>query len=307
MLDALRGRTARRAPQLAVVVSIALAMTLSGCQALPGLFGAPDSAKLHQQARAALDRWAAVAGSGGGQSVVLVGELTGQVGDWEPAVGDNNKPALYDGLVESVVALPTEGPADAELRWPDGTSQTVRVISAQAALSAIKAAGTASCPECRPLRITGARLATGSVETSRGPATAPVWEFAVQGSSVRVTRVAIADPITVTPPPWNSEDPPVGLAIESAIGTVGSRELTVVFTGSPWPGSQGCGEDYTAEAVESALAVVVIVTPHPHGAFEACPGVGARRTASVELAAPLGNRAVLEVQQGLPVPVTTAP
>ncbi len=35
----------------------------------------------------------------------------------------------------------------------------------------------------------------------------------------------------------------------------------------------------------------------------ACTADGARRTASVELAAPLDERAVLEVQQGRPVPV----
>jgi hypothetical protein len=38
-----------------------------------------------------------------------------------------------------------------------------------------------------------------------------------------------------------------------------------------------------------------------------CTSVGARRTAEVELAAPLGDRAVLEVVQGLPVPVRLTP
>ena len=98
-------------------------------------------------------------------------------------------------------------------------------------------------------------------------------------------------------------DPPVGLAIDSASGTVGGRELTVAFIGAPLPGDQACGEDYTAQAVESDLAVVVIVTRHPRLEFGACSAAGARRTASVELAAPLGERAVLEVQQGRPVPV----
>jgi hypothetical protein len=131
-----------------------------------------------------------------------------------------------------------------------------------------------------------------------------VWEFTVQGTAVRVTRVAIADRVTVVPPPWDSSDPPVGISIDSATGTVGGRQLTVDFTGAPDPGSQPCGADYTAEAVESPTAVVVIVTEHPHSAFgEACLLVGAMRTAVVELAAPLGERAVLEVREGLPVAV----
>ncbi|MFI2649626.1 MULTISPECIES: hypothetical protein [Micromonospora] len=53
-------------------------------------------------------------------------------------------------------------------------------------------------------------------------------------------------------------------------------------------------------------AVVVIVITHPHAGDEACAALGALRTAEVELAQPLGERAVLEVRQGLPVPATIA-
>jgi len=78
--------------------------------------------------------------------------------------------------------------------------------------------------------------------------------------------------------------------------------------GAPLPGDQPCGEDYTGDAVESDLAVVVIVTRHAHATFGGgCSAVGADRNAVVTLAAPLGERAVLEVQQGLPVPVVLAP
>jgi len=56
-----------------------------------------------------------------------------------------------------------------------------------------------------------------------------------------------------------------------------------------------CGEDYTAEAIESELAVVVIVTRHPHLTIGACSAVGARRTATAMLAAPLGDRVVLDL------------
>ena len=114
-----------------------------------------------------------------------------------------------------------------------------------------------------------------------------------------------ADATTVVPPTWNPSDPPVGISIEWATGTADGKKLTVGFTGAPGPASQGCGADYTAEAVESQTAVVVIVTKHPHSAFgETCSAVGAVRTAEVELAAPLGNRAVLEVREGRPVAVT---
>jgi len=233
--------------------------------------------------------------------------LTGQVGDWEVEVGDNNKSALMAGMVQTAVTLPAEASPDGALRWQDGTTEIVRLISAQEALSEMRAGGNGACPDCTPLQITGALLTTGPVETSRGPATAPVWEFTVQGTAVQVTRVAIAAPVTVVPPPWDPYDAPVGISIESASGTVGGRQLTVTFTGAPAPGDQACGADYTAEAVESSTAVVVIVTAHPHGLGEACRLVGAPRTAAVELAAPLGERAVLEVKEGLPVPVLLTP
>jgi hypothetical protein len=288
-----------------IVASVALALGLSGCFIGAPLPRDPDADKLHLQADAALARWAdAVAAGAGQQGFVPVGELTGQVGDWEAETGDNNKSALMAGMVQAAATLSTEAPPDGEVRWQDGTTQTVRLISAQDALSGMKTDGGGACPECMPLQITGARLTIGPVETSRGPATVPVWEFTVRGTAVRVTRVAIAAPISVEPPPWNPNDSPVGISIESATGTVGGRQLTVTFTGAPAPGDQGCGADYTAEAVESPTAVVVIVTEHPHsGLFAACSLVGALRTAVVELAAPLGERAVLEVEEGLPVPV----
>jgi hypothetical protein len=229
-----------------IVAAVALAAGLSGC-----VSGA-DPARLHEQAQAALARWAdGVAAAGGQQGFVPVGEMTGQVGDWEANVGDNNKPALMAGTVHAAVNLPAQAPPDGELRWQDGTTVAVRLISAQEALTEMKADGNGSCPDCAPLQVTGARLTTGPVQTSRGPATAPVWEFTVQGTAVRVTRVAIAARITVVPPPWDPGDPPVGISIESATGTVGGRQLTVTFVGAPAPGDQGCGADYTAEAVES--------------------------------------------------------
>jgi hypothetical protein len=181
------------------------------------------------------------------------------------------------------------------------------LYSAQQAFAAIRAGNPQQCTDCASLRITAARLTTGPIVTSRGPATAPIWEFTLQGTAVRVTRVAVADAISVVPPPWDPSNLALGPAIESASGTVGGRELTVAFVGSPRPGSQACGEDYTAAAVESDLAVVVIVTRHAHGGVDACTSEGATRTATVELAAPLAQRAVLEVQQGLPVPVMLTP
>ena len=264
-----------------------------------------DGSRLHEQAQAALDRWSTAVVAGGGSDFVPVGELVGQIGDWEDANGDN-KAALMSGLVEAAVTLPGDTPPDGQIGWPDGTSESVALMPAAQALAAIHAAAGA-CDGCTPLRVTGARLATASVRTSRGPATVPVWAFTVDGTAVQITRIAVANMVTVVPPPWDPNNAPVGLSIDAARGTVDGRDLQVTFVGAPGPASEGCGADYSAEAVESDTAIVVIVHEHSNPGAGACSLVGATRTASVTLASPLGKRAVLEIKEGLPVSVALGP
>jgi hypothetical protein len=101
------------------------------------------------------------------------------------------------------------------------------------------------------------------------------------------------------------------MRVDSATGMRTGRELTVTVTGSPGPASQPCGADYDGEAGESDLGVVVIVhehryVPDPSDSSIACTAVGAMRKVTVQLATPLGDRAVLDPQGGVPVPVTLA-
>ncbi|MGH2463988.1 MAG: hypothetical protein ACRDGI_00860 [Candidatus Limnocylindrales bacterium] len=280
------------------------AITLGACALVPT---ATDPAAAHERALAVLSAWTdAVAKAGEHAAVTPVGELTGQIGDWEEAVGDNNKRALMAGMVASASPLSELAPRQGEVTWQDGTTTKVPLLSAQDALVAIESTTEAPCSDCTVLLATAAELTSAPIQTSRGPATAPVWVFTLEGTTVKVTRVAIANPIVVTPDDggWG-----LGLAIDSASGSVSGTELTVAFVGAPDPGDKPCGEDYTADAVESDLAVVVIVTRHPHVALlgEACSAVGARRTATATLATPLGDRVVLDLQQGTPVPVVLAP
>lgn len=292
-----------------VLTALLLVIGLGACALVPGAGG--DLARQRQQAHEELDRWAAaVAAAGGQQGFSVTDSQTGQIGDWELAVGSNNKATLYAGLVEAAAKLPADLPPPGEVRWDDGSTLQVSLISAAQALEEIKA-DKSDCGSCTltPLKVTGATLSSGKVSTSRGPATVPIWEFDVEGTAVKITRVAVApaETVTVSPPPWDPNNPPAGIWIESATGSPSSRELTVTFIGAPKPASEGCGADYTGEAVESSLAVVVIVIEHRNSLPGACRAVGAERTATVQLAAPLGDRAVLEVVQGMPVPVTRGP
>lgn len=263
----------------------------------------PPQDRLHQQASDALIRWADAVRRSGGASITFVGDLTGQIGDWEAKNGEN-KAALAAGMLTAAQGLSADTPARDKVKWLDGSTVDVSVLSAAETLEALVLAATSTCKECSPMEVTDAQLATGFVQTSRGPANAPAWVFSIAGSTVKVTRIAVDESVTVDPPPWNADNPPEGTRIESATGTPDSKKLTVSFIGAPDGADKSCGADYTAEAVESELAIVVLVIEHRNPAPAACTAVGAMRTAKVTLAEPLGRRVVLEVQQGLPVTVT---
>ncbi|GAA2331241.1 hypothetical protein [Dactylosporangium salmoneum] len=294
----------KRASLLAVVL-VVLAGCARGGGAGPGEEGLE---RLRRQADEALARYdKAVADAGGTQRFAPVGELTGQVGDWEAQIQDG-KAALLTGRVITAATLPEAPQPTGEVIWAAGARQTLPLISAGEALrQLVAAAAPGDCGNCRPLEVTGARLGTTAIRTTRGDATAPAWQYTIKGSAVLVTRVAVAASaaVQVVPPSWDPYNAPGGMAIESATASADGKRLTVKFTGAPRGGDQPCGSDYTAEAVESDNAVVVIVVEHPHAPGEACTAIGAPRSTTVDLAKPLGDRAVLEVQQGTPVPVTT--
>lgn len=292
-----------RTPIRRTVMGIAIVLVLAGCGTGTPAEGLSAGDRLHQQAQARLTRWANAVAQGKKGDLVFVGELTSQVGDWEEPVGENNKVALMSGQVRAAVSLPAATPPRGEVRWVDGTSTSVELLSASQALDQLVKTADSSCSDCRPLEVTAARLTTGTVQMSRGSATVPVWEFTIRGTTVKVTRVAVANRISIVPPPWDPSNAADGISIESARGTAGAKQLTVLFVGAPDRGDQPCGSDYTAEAVESDFAVVVIVIEHPNPTPAACTLVGAERSAQVDLAKPLGDRAVLEIKQGFPVPV----
>jgi hypothetical protein len=107
----------------------------------------------------------------------------------------------------------------------------------------------------------------------------------------------------ISPSSWDPAVMSYGLSIDSAVLDARGTRMTVSFTGSPAPATQSCGTDYAAEAVESDKAVVVIVLEQSNGYRGTCTMMGMIREATLNLAKPLGIRAVLPLR-GEPVPVT---
>ena len=97
--------------------------------------------------------------------------------------------------------------------------------------------------------------------------------------------------------PW------VGPAVQSATIDAGGMTITATVVGAADAGDKPCGADYTTEAVESDVGVVVIVYEHRNTFPASCSAVGYFRTAQVTLARPLGNRTLIDLQ-AQPISVT---
>jgi len=210
------------------------------------------------------------------------------------ATGDQ-KLAYVDGQFTLATTLPT-GPA---------TAAGYPLVSAKAALDQLRhAPGTNSRSAAPPLRVTEATLTSASFGTDRGPRLLPAWRFTLTGVPGAVQVLA------VTPERlWPPKPLPLGSMDQASI-TADGQTVTYTFFGGP-AGPPPCGSDYTGKATESRTAAVLsvqVVTPHANTSPSqgqgqvACPAIGAQRTVTVRLAAPLGDR-VLLTAQGTPISV----
>lgn len=268
-------------------------------------------ARLQDQANQALARWAEIVGDAPPNAVVFTEDVT-DGGGWRGRGANDRKIAFLSGYLRATVDLPTEPPPPADVIWSDGSATTVSLFSAAEALEdLVNLRGGGSCDTCYSLEVVGAELVMGEAETSHGTATVPLWKFAFATRDKPlqpITHVAVKDRVVVFPAEeWDPYgDNPIGTQIEAAYGSSEDSEFTVEFTGSPWTGESWCGADYAAEAIESDLAIVVIIRglrdPAPDSTPPlSCDLVGARRTAVVTLDSPIAIRTVLEVQFGTPV------
>ena len=268
--------------------------------ARPGSGGSDTNsgAALEQQARQDLawyDR--AVTAAGHGAVLHPVGPLTQQIGQWSPSEAEHKR-SFVSNLFIAGADPGAAAPRTGQIRWT-GHRTSVPLISASAALERMSSAADDGCDGCVPLRLTHPHLGLMKLATIRGSASVPAWIFAVAGSRVRVAHPAVATDamVTVTPVPGPAD----GVAMLATTLAADGQTLTVSFTGAPGPASTPCGADYTAHAVESPRAVVVIVREQRAPGEGACPAVGATRTATVTLAAPLADRAVLDLPYGTPL------
>jgi hypothetical protein len=153
------------------------------------------------------------------------------------------------------------------------------------------------------LRVTSVRLGTAMFMTDRGQRRLPAWLFSFAAIRGPAAVLAVA-PTQIFPPPAQAgRQLPL---VDWAFSRTGGRALTVRFSGAP-AGHGPCTAGYSVRIAESATAVAVAVTEHPHASGSvACSAVGYSRQATARLAEPVGARVVVDAVSRAAVPVTAS-
>ncbi|MFL6161098.1 MAG: hypothetical protein ACJ74U_02600 [Jatrophihabitantaceae bacterium] len=199
-----------------------------------------------------------------------------------------DKMAYILGSFELKTALPV-GPA---------TTNGQQLISAAQAVADLRAQGDTKQVASTPLRITSVKLGTGKFSTDRGSRSLPAWIFRFAG---------VPDPALVLAVPPADRWPRPGMPTNDggpggvSISSDGSR-VTLTFYGAA-PGTGPCEAEYTADVAQSATTVSISPRelPNPGNDGQAsCDLAAHRRTLTVALQPPLGNRVIID-SHGVPL------
>ena len=208
------------------------------------------------------------------------------------------KDAFGSGHFRLAGTLPA-GPLPGLIRWADGTTLRLPLLTAKAAFAELAAQRPCGGPRaCGQLTVTGAQPSAVTVHTSRGLASVPAWRFTVAELGWTVSEVAVARSSLVVLPGYGPI-PAVGRNTPGVTGltavSADGRTLTLSFVGS------ACDAAWGAYRYESNGTVVAGSWAQPSPGNTPCPAVGVFRTARVTLARPLGTRVILDVASGLPL------
>jgi hypothetical protein len=191
--------------------------------------------------------------------------------------------------------------------WPDGSTMKVPALGEARVFGELT--GSRQCPGCvtTPLAVTAARPTTLDVATSRGRASVPAWAFTLKGVSTPVIQAALPPGSYVTPYTYGTPAEnvrPLGAAFvggDPVWPSADGQTLTVGLPASP------C--DTTWGGLDAEVGGVVVVggwmrDPNPD---QPCAAVLELRKVTVRLAAPLGDRVILDAATGRPVTQEPAP
>ncbi|GAA4985849.1 hypothetical protein HD597_011105 [Nonomuraea thailandensis] len=188
-------------------------------------------------------------------------------------------------------------PADAQVRWDDGTTRRVPVIGARQAMLEHSPweGGDSGHADDESHHLTGATFTTMRLRTLRGMATVPAWRLRFSDLPGTIDQVAVD---------WDAlgrlgdlVGEHVGGGGVSGFEALDERTLLVRY------GYGACGHEPldVRVRVSEHSDVVVLGTDVPDQGGGMCAGVGMSGEGVVGLEQPLGNRVVLSAGSGLPV------
>jgi hypothetical protein len=244
----------------------------------------------------------------------------------DPGFDDDTKQAFLAGWYRDEVPLPTTTPADGTIRFPDGTL-TVPLISAAEAYGQLDQGDPPPCPDrpatrqppvpsatgpdtatstnvgtCIPLTVTGAKLGTVTVRTSRGEARVPAWLFTIDKLSGPVARVAVAESAVAPVPSAGTADPggspPPNLVTAQDLVKVDGARLTYRL------GVGACDRQITPLVAE--YPDVVVVAGRVVRGTGVCTDQLLLEPVTATLGAPLGARPVLSLAGPAPLLLTNS-
>jgi hypothetical protein len=280
-----------------VVVVILVALTYGPHSAVPGggskpTSGARPTSQSTDRLRRALRIWSAFPVNASPRPLIL---LNGQVD--APAngfSGDETKIAFGDGAINAPATYPA-GPAKAD-GYP--------LMSAQAAFGFFLSTAGKGPPATVDLDVTSMRIGTAVFLTDRGYLTLPAWLFSLGGVQDPAAVLAVAPAAVYSAPGLSTNPPTANMGVRLSPN---GRTLTVTFAGAP-SGTGPCDLEYSLVRAVSKVGVALQVNgrqAHPDRVANCAMPASADHIVTV-LSAPLGNRVVIDAENGAPVSVTGA-
>lgn len=209
----------------------------------------------------------------------------------------DDKFGFLSGHLDLKVPLPTAGPT-ARVVWQGGAALTLPLLPAGDVLKGLTEGKPPCTGHCDArLAITAVTAGTRAVETSRGQATVPVWEFTIAGYAEPFAYPAVAPQQALRPVPPPTPYPEIPGA--SSAGWSGTSADGLTLTGTVGHGS--CATARPGEVYETDSVVVLIGhTESTKQPGTPCTAMAVASEVPFHLARPLGGRVVLDLYSGAP-------
>ncbi|RFU82902.1 hypothetical protein DY218_30555 [Streptomyces triticagri] len=186
--------------------------------------------------------------------------------------------------------LPSGTATSGRVTWAGDKSLTQPLIDAEKAYESLARNRAGERPQ---LTVTGAKLGTMRVATSRGPATVPAWLFTLDGYDAPLKASAVHPSKRAQTPIKRADDVP-GLPVNRLIAEDGRSVTVIALHGA-------CDNGPKVEVLETRGSVVLSATVKRAEHDGNCTKQAKMQQVTVELKRPLGSRILLDAITGRPI------